>query len=298
MISIVTAYFNRRALFLKTLKSIQAQNFTGDFEVIAVDDGSRTEERLGDLQEIYPFLRVIYLDPSKKWYKNSCIPFNIGFKAAKGDKIIIQNPECYHYSPILQYVENNLNENTYFSFGCFSLDKEVTDHVDILFSKNKITEIIKQNSHVVKNDGDLGWYNHSLHRPHALHFCTAISKKALDKLHGFDERFALGIAYDDNEFIQRVRKNLKVEFVDTVIVLHQNHYSPDSLSYAQNPEKLALMERNQYILNNRLYRLNYNYIFSLFSNLQKKRIVEILYQFEKKIRYLLNVRNSFLSRLN
>ena len=298
MISIVTAYYNRKQLFINTLNSIKNQNFKGDFEVIAVDDGSFEDERLEDLLEIYSFLKVIYLDPSKKWYKNSCIPFNIGFAVAKGDKIIIQNPECLHYSPILQYVEDNLNVNTYLSFGCFSLDKEVTDHLGTFLVQNKIEKIMNENAYGVKNDGDLGWYNHSVHRPHSLHFCTAISKNALDKLQGFDERFALGIAYDDNEFIQRVRKNLKVEFVDAEIVLHQNHYFANSFSYAQNPEKLILMARNQYVLSHRLSTLNYNQILSLFSSVQKKKIIEILFQFEKKIRYLLNVRNNFLSNCN
>ncbi|MBU8883074.1 glycosyltransferase [Kaistella sp. DKR-2] len=291
MISIVTAYYNRKKLFINTLQSIKRQQFTGDFEVIAVDDGSGEEERLEDLTEEFPFLKVIYLDPANKWYKNSCIPFNIGFRAAKGDKIIIQNPECFHLGDILKYTNEYLNDKNYLSFGCFSLDKEVTDHLDTFLVQNKIEKIIKENAYVVKNDGALGWYNHSLHRPYALHFCTAISKNTLDKLQGFDERFALGIAYDDNEFIQRVRKNLKVKFVDAEIVLHQNHYSPNSLSYAQNPEKEVLMARNQYILANRLAKLNYNYIFSFFSGATKKRSIEITFQFEKKIRYLLNVGN-------
>ena len=295
MISIVTAYYNRKKLFVNTLQSIINQQFTEDFEVIAVDDGSREEERLEDLTETFPFLKVIYLDPSKKWYKNSCIPFNIGFRAAKGDKIIIQNPECYHLGNILKYSHKNLNERNYLSFGCFSLDKEVTDHLDIFISQRKIEQIIIENAHVVKDDGSLGWYNHSVHRPDALHFCTAISKKALDKLQGFDERFALGIAYDDNEFIQRVRQKLNVEFIDSEIVLHQNHYTPQSTSYAQNPQKEVLMHRNQYIFANRLSRLNYNGIFSLFSAVRKKKIIEIAFQFEKKMRYLLNLRNHLFS---
>lgn len=295
MISIVTAYYNRKVLFVNTLQSIKSQKFTGDFEVIAVDDGSREEERLEDLTEEFPFLKVIYLDPENKWYKNSCIPFNIGFRAAKGDKIIIQNPECYHLGNILKYSHENLNERNYLSFGCFSLDKNVTDLLDIFISQKKIEGIIKENAQVVKNDGALGWYNHSVYRPHALHFCTAISKKALDKLQGFDERFALGIAYDDNEFIQRVRQKLSVEFIDAEIVLHQNHYIPESTSYAQNPQKEFLMDRNKYIFANRLSRLNYNGIFSRFSGIRKKKVIEISYQLEKRMRYLLNFRNYVFS---
>ena len=225
MISIVTAYYNRKNLFIRTLKSIQAQNFSGEYEVIAVDDGSDKEERLEDLISEFPFLKIIRLEKENKWYKNSCIPFNIGFKAAKGDKIIIQNPECYHYSPILQYVEDHLNENMYLSFGCFSLAKKETENLDNLINKDEINNLINRNNHIVERDGDNGWYNHSVFRPKSYHFCTAISRNDLLDLGGFDERYAHGIGVDDDEIIFRIKlKRMAIVFVDEVFVLHQNHY--------------------------------------------------------------------------
>ena len=57
MISIVTAYYNRKQLFINTLKSIKAQNSTYLLEVIAVDDGSEETERLEDLVSEFPFLK-------------------------------------------------------------------------------------------------------------------------------------------------------------------------------------------------------------------------------------------------
>lgn len=122
-ISIVTAYYNRKKLFERTLNSINETEYQGVFEVIAVDDGSDEDERLEDLKNKYPFLKIIRLEPEQKWYNNSCIPFNLGFKEAKGDKIIIQNPECYHFNDILKYVGANLQKDDYLSFGCFALDK-------------------------------------------------------------------------------------------------------------------------------------------------------------------------------
>ncbi len=300
MISIVTAYYNRKVLFERTLQSIdrQIKEFGLSVEVIAVDDGSKEEERLEDLVVKYPFLKIIYLNPKDKWYKNSCIPFNIGFKEAKGDKIIIQNPECYHLGNILEYTEKNLVENEYLSFGCYSLDKNVTDNLEYFLSDKKIFNLIQDNDYIVKFDGDLGWYNHSLHRPLALHFCCSISKKILAKLRGFDERFALGIAYDDDEFIDRVKNYLSIEFVDTEIVLHQNHYKPDSLSYAQNPEKKDLMAKNLDILTNRFTRLNYNDLLSFFSGQSKKKLIRLILYVENKMRYAINVGNYILGKIN
>jgi hypothetical protein len=44
-------------------------------------------------------------------------------------------------------------------------------------------------------------------------------------LGGFDPRYALGHGYDDDEFIYRVKqKCMNIKFVDTIKVIHQNHY--------------------------------------------------------------------------
>lgn len=262
MISIVTAYYNRKKLFIRTLESIAKSSLIEEVEVIAVDDGSREEERLEDLVSIFPFLKVKRLEPENKWYSNSCIPFNIGFKLAKGDKIIIQNPECLHHNDIIKYTSENLGSNEYLSFGCYSLDKYTTDNLDeILIQKNKLTNIVQQGPLNTKSDGDLGWYNHSLHRPVAYHFCTAITKDKLNYLGGFDERLSLGIAYDDDDLLKRVKGVLEVVFVDNHIVLHQNHYSSKSTSYQNRLNKYNLIAKNKFVLNNRInlfseYRAN------------------------------------------
>jgi GT2 family glycosyltransferase len=69
-----------------------------------------------------------------------------------------------------------------------------------------------------------GWLNHNKYRQSYFHFCSAITKENLNLLDGFDEKYAMGIGYDDNDFLIRVRKlGLKVEIVDNVSVIHQWH---------------------------------------------------------------------------
>ncbi len=251
MISIVTAYYNRKALFERTLQSIdrQIKEFGLSVEVIAVDDGSKEEERLEDLVVKYPFLKIIYLNPKDKWYKNSCIPFNIGFQEAKGDKIIIQNPECYHLGNVLEYTEKNLKDNLYLSFGCFSLGKEETNNLDLLVNNNAIFNVILENNHRIKMDGLNGWYNHSTHRSLAYHFCSAISRKDLLDLGGFDERYALGVGDDDIELVHRIKlKGMYIKFIDNTVVLHQNHYNLDYSDLGKIfEEKSKLYEHNRKI---------------------------------------------------
>ena len=225
MISIVTAYYNRKKLFCRTLERLQQYAGNVDFEFIAVDDGSDEEERLEDLVALFPFLKIIRLEKKDKWYRNPCIPFNVGIEHIRGDKVILQNPECYHFDDVLSYVEKNLGANRYLSFGCFSLDKENTDSDQLFFNREHIEYLMNTENHVVLHDGGLGWYNHSKYRRAALHFCTAIMAEDLLDLGGFDPRFAWGHGYDDDELIYRIRqKKMKIKFVDHVRVLHQNHY--------------------------------------------------------------------------
>lgn len=222
-ISIVTAYYNRKKYFINTLESINKSSYN-NFEVIAVDDASNEENRIEDLSDKYPFLRVIRIDPKDKKHTNPCVPFNIGFNNATGEVVILQNPECFHTEDIISYVAKNLKENDYFVFGCFSLDKEKTE----IFCKNINTNIEKfiVNKSVDGTSSD-GWYNHSVYRPVGYHFTSAIYKKNLDLLGGFDEKFAFGIGYDDDEFLHRVKKVCNFKILDKPLVLHQYHYNYD-----------------------------------------------------------------------
>lgn len=284
MISVVTAYYNRKKLFTRTLKSMLPYYGKIDFEVIVVDDGSDEAERLEDLQNDFPFLRVIRLEKQNKWYKNPCIPFNIGFEAVKGDKIIIQNPECYHFGAVLAYVDTHLKENEYLSFGCFSMDKLNTDDDALFFDEKNIAKLIENNNRSFTTDGDLGWYNHSKFRPEAFHFCAAMMSTDLFDLGGFDERYAKGVGYDDDELIWRIKnKKMQIKFIDDQIVLHQNHYvAPDDLVEA-NKRRFESYKRNKLIFE-QITKCNshwkVNYIENPFYENSKENRTESNYFFE------------------
>jgi len=253
MISIVTAYYNRKTLFHKTLYSIARFQYSEQIEIIAVDDGSRDEERIEDLQKEFLFLKVIRLEKSEKWYQNSCIPFNEGFRHVKGDKIIIQNPECYHFDNVIEYTFKNLKDKDYLSFSCFALDKTTTDSYEVSYPENIVKTCISNPELPTSSVNGNFWYNHSQYKPEAYHFCVALTKKNLENLQGFNEALALGIAYDDNELVKRVKNTLNIKFVDDILVLHQNHYNPESTSY-DNRQWGAFL----YGINEILYLQNYD----------------------------------------
>lgn len=219
MISIVMGYYNRLRLLNYTLTTIAKTAHT-DYEVIIVDDFSDRANSLKNLNEDFPNmnLKIIRMaDISKeKDYCNPCIPFNVGFRHSVGDKIIIQNPECCHVGDVLTYTEQNLTDDIYLSYHCYA---SLPEDLLLLRTGHPIT----MHDNVLSHHGGC-WYNHKDIRPCAYHFTSAITRKNLIELNGFDERFATGLNFDDDEFITRVQnKKLNIEFVEDPFVIHQFH---------------------------------------------------------------------------
>lgn len=228
MISIVMSYYNRLALLRHTLKTISQSAFT-DVEVVIVDDYSNKENQLTSIPKEFPSLNFQIIQMASlsksKTYFNPCVPYNVGFRASKGDKILIQNPECCHVGDVLTYVNNNVTNENYLSFHCYGSDKADLE----LIHKGKPISTDKPQPTKAR------WYNHKTIRPVGYHFASAISRENLKKLNGFDERMALGHSYDDDEFLQRIKfLNLNIEFVEDPFVIHQFHGK--SFNNPLNPE--------------------------------------------------------------
>lgn len=214
MISIVMAYYNRLPQLEHTLKTFENSS-CNNFEVIVVDDYSFKDQSIDNLPHKYPSLNLQIVKMQdishKKTYVGPSIPYNVGFRRSKGDKIIIQNPECCHIGDVISYVEKNLSENTYLSFHCWASGKREVEQIH----KTNFLDINSSNGR---------WYNHSIHRPASYHFTTAITRKDLIDLNGFDERYAQGFNFDDDELIERIKKKgLEIKFVEDPWVIHQYH---------------------------------------------------------------------------
>jgi len=229
-VSIVTAYHNRRELLINTLNSILLENYNCDLEIIIIDDNSNEENKITDIKELYPTLDIKILEITKeeKWWVNPCIPFNKGFDMATGEVVIIQNPECLHIGNIIQHTADNIKDNKYIVYSCYSSRESDMEKMKVVEFDNNYIENIKNGVDILMKSAvssvSGGWYQHSKYRNNLLHFCTAITKKDLDELGGFDERFAKGIGKDDREFVLRIqRKKMNIVNCDAPYVIHQRH---------------------------------------------------------------------------
>ena len=232
-VSIVMAYYNRLEVLKVTLRTISKTRY-GNVEIIIVDDGSDDSQRCEKLQGYCGLdIKILRVDKKEKTWINSCIPFNKGFQQATGEIILIQNPECLYIGDVISYVVNNLDDNNYLTFSCYSVNAPITAQLhkidgDILDYIDKIAAVVEPHMKLhIPISHFLGWYNHPTVRPCAYHFCSAMTKKNIDELGGFDERYSLGCSYDDNELLTRIkRKRLLVKIVppeSKTYVVHQFH---------------------------------------------------------------------------
>lgn len=234
MISICMPFWNRRSLLLNSLrllKEASEEYQTTDFEVILVDDASDDDQRIDDIPSLFQFAKVWRVEPEDKVWKNPAVPFNMTFKYAQGDKIIITNPECSFVGDLLGHVERQLDDKKFISFACLSFSPFETDRY---FNSDQSYEAIYQRlikyqqkiNYPITAAGQLGWYNHSIYRPVGYHFCAAITRKNLLELNGFDERFSEGICFDDDDLLLRIkRKGVSIQIVDFPFTIHQYHNS-------------------------------------------------------------------------
>jgi hypothetical protein len=221
MKTIVMTYWNRPVQLAKTLQSF-TYSLSKDFNVLIVDNNSDEDIVLPSL----PYTVDIIKLATKQHYLSA---HNLGFYYAlkkNPDIIIMQHSECYHQGDVITYAGNVTNKS-YISFGCYSLGEGETP------------ETVKINNKCMTYNGESAWYNHPVYRALNFQFCSAITSVNLIKLNGFDERFCEGVWYDDNYFVELIKRlGLEIELTATPFVFHQWH--PDGTS-----GKLDLIFKNR-----------------------------------------------------
>ena len=224
-ISIVMGYYNRKPQLMNTLNYFQNNYSNYNYEVVIVDDNSSKEHQLDDIVTSYNFpIKYIKISEEEKGRRiNPCVTYNKGFKAAEGEKVIIQNPECIHVGDILKYVKHKLTYDDYIAFSCYNCNSQ-----DLTTELVQNMSLINDPSFNIKNNCTR-WYNHPIARPVHYHFCAAMMNDNLKMLGGFSEEFAEGHSYDDNEILLSIKHNLQLN-IKTIdpneqgcFVIHQWH---------------------------------------------------------------------------
>ena len=232
-ISIVMTYYNRPDQLRVTLESIRVQKNSHNInpEIVIVDDASPCGQLAAILnchQDLN--IKAVRIRPEEKTWMNPSVPYNIGFRHATGDITMIQNPECCHYKNVLQYVLQRFEDDQYMVFNCRATSQRQQKKLSEVCQGSQLNPIQywenMWNSCLSTPEDPDRWFHHMRLKPTFYHFCTAISTHRLKMMGGFDERFANGYCFDDNELVWRLRK-LKFKFMnagpEVPMVFHQWH---------------------------------------------------------------------------
>ena len=185
MISVILPYW-RRAEVTKRSLALYDKHYSGmDFQVVLVDDGS------GDIEAEYPWLTIVRL-MLKDTPKNPCLPINAGVMVARGDVIVLSNPEIMHHEPVLPQMLETLQElgpKGYVLAACW-YEKEKEWHCHSSLTRD-------------------GYHRgSSLHQPKGsgFHFCAMLNRSLWNEAGGFDYDYRDGAYYDDPDFVNRIHR--------------------------------------------------------------------------------------------
>lgn len=200
MISIVLPYWQRRDATLRALQLMDNHYGGGqlDFEAVLVDDGSH------DIEADYPWLTIERL-PKKDVAKNPCVPINHGARLAKGDVLVISNPEILHHKPVLYRMRDELRSlgDQGYVMAAAWYEREQRWHC--------------HSSIVVNGERD----NYKQPAGSGFHFCSMLYRTLWEKCGGFDEDYRDGSHWDDPDFVNRLnRAGAVFRILDDVVVEH------------------------------------------------------------------------------
>jgi len=201
--SFLMPYFDRAEQLGRTLESFRfLYGPTVQYEVVLVEDkknwsNARLTDALTNVLDEFPDIIVNRIPSHHEGY-NPAPHYNQAARLAKGDYLVITNPECRHKQNILGGLANEFSSDPdcYVVCGCISI-----------------------------RGGEFHrWFQHSEHHNRLFHFCSAMSAKTYQKVGGFDAAFGDGFGFDDDDFRDTILESgIRIVTRDDLIVFHQEH---------------------------------------------------------------------------
>ncbi len=199
-ISIIIPTYNRCNSLKICLKHIFNSNYPKDkFEIIVVDDGStdNTKMVINQLIKEYKTKKKFNLKYFYQMNSGPATARNLGLKYAKGEIIAFTDDDCIVDYDWLCAIEMGFTNNS--NIDC------VKGKINA-YNPNKLSKVIVKSIHGRKKSGSTN--------------NIAYKKQILDKLKGFDTRFAFN--FEDVDLKWRFRlKGYKYIFLSDMIVWHK-----------------------------------------------------------------------------
>jgi len=231
LLSIIILNYNAGKLLLKCVESVFNSSYK-NYEVIVVDNGSEDESHKKCKQN---FSEIILIENQKNL--GFCEGNNVGIRNAKGDFLIILNPDTE--------VKSNAFEELYNAFcrygdGLYQPKLLAADDKKKINTAGNMINLFGFGYSRGKGREDAGQFESVEEVCYASGACLFIAKKTIKKIGLFDPFL---FAYHDDLDIgwRAAQLGIKSYYIPTSIVYHA-----ESFSFQWSPKKFYLLKRNRW----------------------------------------------------
>ena len=230
LVSVIVLNYNAGELLLNCIESIKKSAYK-NLEIIVVDNIS-TDKSQKICKEKYPGIKLIQNDENFGY----CEGNNIGIREAKGDYIIILNPDTIVES---NWIEELISAYNKFGEGLYQPKHLSLNEKTVYMSAGNMLNIFGFGYAREKGNKDENQFNKIEEISYASGTCLFTSSNVLKKVGLFDPFIFL--YHDDLDLGWRASQlGIKSYYVPTSIIYHAESYS-----LKWNAEKFYWLERNR-----------------------------------------------------
>jgi len=269
-VSIVMTSSNRSTQTYYTLKTIDCSLYK-NIQVIIVDDSTTDPICEEFLKNAYSFnIDLIQINRENKNWHNPLVNYNIGFTFIEGGKIIIQNAEVCHVGDVISFVNQNIQNNHYYSFDvCLSSS---FDSNTIVYYSNI------SNISIYRKPISTRWAQNKDYNKN-YHYLTAITSDTFSKIKNFSYDCIYGSDCDDDDFVLKIASR-NIDFYNVFHDMHNVggihlYHTPSKTAWNNNVECNLTLVNGKY----KYYILTREYI----------DITENIEEFDEKYNKIYNI---------
>jgi len=230
LVSVIVLNYNAGELLLNCIESIKKSTYK-NLEIIVVDNIS-TDKSQKACKEKYPDIKLIQNDENFGY----CEGNNIGIRDAKGDYIIILNPDTIVES---NWIEELISAYNKFGEGLYQPKHLSLNEKTVYMSAGNMLNIFGFGYAREKGNRDENQFNKIEEIGYASGTCLFTSSAVLKKVGLFDPFIFL--YHDDLDLGWRASQlGIKSYYVPTSLIYHAESYS-----LKWNAEKFYWLERNR-----------------------------------------------------
>lgn len=235
LISIIVLNFNAGQLLLDCIESLLNTDYS-NYEIIVVDNASKDNSHK-KCKEKFERIRLVENTENLGY----CEGNNVGIREARGDFVVILNPDTLVEPGWLKELLTAFYE---YGDGIYQPKFLTTTNHDVLMSTGNMIQLFGFGYSRGKGEKDIGQFENHEIVGYASGTCLFTSMKIMKKLGMFDP--FLFAYHDDLDLCWRAAlQGIKSHYVPRAVVYHP----PEGFSFKWSPFKYYLLERNrQYCL--------------------------------------------------